>query len=420
MSGAPPKQQRLDAAFLRGASVRRVFSALAGSGAQTRIVGGAVRNALLGEEVHEIDFVTTLPPQETAARAAAAQIRSVPTGIEHGTVTLVIDGAPFEVTSAREDVETDGRRAKVKFGADFAKDAMRRDFTINALSVDADGVLYDPVGGLADIAARRVRFIGDARLRIAEDYLRILRFFRFHSAFASGPMDADAIHAIIAERGGLKGLSSERIRAELIKLIMTRNAAEVCAQMCDAGLLAPLMAGIAYPARLARVIAIEAAREAAPQAMLRWMALTIATPEDARRLHIRLRMSNAETLRSEKAAAALAGLHARTKPPAYGALREILFECGRMAATDAITLAQASSGAAPNDAEWRSAWLFLRDTPKPQLPFSGADLLARGLTGGREMGRILKTLQASWIRAGFPKDPASIARLLDEAAQRSE
>jgi poly(A) polymerase len=354
------------------------------------------------------------------ARAARAGLRSVPTGVDHGTVTLVVQGRPFEVTTLREDVETDGRRARVRFGRSFEHDARRRDFTMNALSTTATGEIFDYVDGLADLAARRVRFIGEPRQRIREDYLRILRFFRFHAAYGAGAMDAEAFDAVIAERAGLASLSRERVRAELMKLLVAARAAAVVEDICDAGLLQPLLAGVCRPARLAHCAAIEAARGAPPDATLRFIALCVATREDAERLLERLRLSNAEAARAAGAADAHARLHARSAPPQPRELYAFLYERGRAAACDAIALAHAESGAAADDERWLSAWRFLRDTPEPRLPFSGADLLARGLPAGRRIGETLKRLQALWIRAGFPKDAATLAHLLDEATNRAD
>src|SRR3954454_19713516 len=209
-----------DAPWLRSGPAARVLGLLNGDGEEARVVGGSVRNALLGIPIGEIDIATTAVPEEVIRRAKAAGIKTVPTGIEHGTVTLVMEKHPFEVTSLRQDVETFGRKAKVAFGRDWVRDAQRRDFTINGLSVGVDGVVHDYVGGLEDIAARRVRFIGDPDRRIAEDYLRILRFFRMHAAFGTGAPDREAYLACLRAREGLTGLSAERIRMETLKLLV--------------------------------------------------------------------------------------------------------------------------------------------------------------------------------------------------------
>ncbi|MBV8847995.1 MAG: CCA tRNA nucleotidyltransferase, partial [Methylobacteriaceae bacterium] len=202
-------------------------------GEETRIVGGAVRNALLGIPTGDIDLATTALPATVIARAKAAGFKPVPTGIDHGTVTVVVRGHPFEVTTLREDIATDGRRAVVRFGRDFDEDARRRDFTVNALSVSADRALHDPARGLEDLRAGRVRFIGDPRQRIREDYLRILRFFRFHAAYGEGLLDRAGRDAAIAEREGLAVLSAERIRAEMMKFVIARRAGDVAQEMSD-------------------------------------------------------------------------------------------------------------------------------------------------------------------------------------------
>ena len=401
--------------FLDNAKVRRIFDVFDGAGEETRAVGGALRNNLLGVPVSDVDFATTALPQTTMDRAKAAGLRPIPTGFEHGTVTVIVEGQPFEITTLREDVETDGRRAKVRFGRDFEQDALRRDFTINALSCNREGHIFDYADGLADIEARRVRFIGDAQQRVREDYLRILRFFRFHAAYGQGALDGQAFHAAVLEREGMHNLSRERIRAELLKLLTARNSAPTIAIMCGAGLLLPVLAGIAIPARLARVIEIEHARETKADPVLRLIALGVLVREDAERLREELRLSNGEAQRALGAAGALEKLHGRTAPPDDGALRAFLYQHGPQAARDALTLAQAEAGVATEDPLWGDADAFLARTPRPRLPFSGADLLARGVEPGRGMGAALKSVEALWIAAGFPDDPARLAQLLDKA-----
>ncbi len=246
-----------DAPWLKSGPAARVLALLNGANEEARVVGGAVRNALMNIPTADIDIATTAVPEEVVRRARAAGIKSVPTGIEHGTVTLVVDGHPFEVTTLREDTETYGRKAKVAFGRDWVRDAERRDFTINGLSVDAGGVVHDHVGGLADIAARRVRFIGDPGERIAEDYLRILRFFRFHAAYAVGEPDRAGYLACIGGRAGLASLSAERIRMEMLKLVVASGAEIAVTAMADGGLLLPIFGGVAYTGPFAAMISAE-------------------------------------------------------------------------------------------------------------------------------------------------------------------
>ena len=343
------------------------------------------------------------------ARANAAGLRVVPTGVAHGTVTVLAGKRTFELTTLREDIATDGRHAKVLFGRDFKADALRRDFTMNALSMTREGRLFDYTGGLDDIAARKVRFIGEPARRIAEDYLRILRFFRFSADFGDGPLDSAGRSAAIRQKDGLASLSRERIHAELLKLLCARRAADVCAEICADGLLHPLLALAPNPARLRRVVAIIPPQDP----LLRLAALCVTLPEDAARLRERLRLSKAEAERLEGAALALTGLHGLNEPPRPDKLRGLLFRHGRQAAGDAIILAQADARPGHDD-EWERARKFLQDTEEPRLPFSGADFIARGITEGRAIGEALRELQTRWIKAGFPNDPASLARLLDD------
>jgi len=391
-----------------------LLAALDHKGEETRIVGGALRDTLFGRRAHEIDLATTLLPETVMTRAKAAGLRAIPTGLRHGTVTVLAGEKSFEVTTLREDVTTDGRHADVRFGRDFRIDALRRDFTMNALSMTLGGRLFDYTGGLADIAARKVRFIGEPIRRIKEDYLRILRFFRFSADFGEGPLDCAGHLAAIREREGLARLSRERIRAELLKLLCTRRAVEVCAEMSADGLLHPLLGLAPNPARLRCLVALS---EDLPQdPLLRLAALCVTLPEDAECLRERLRLSNAEAERLEGAARALSGLHGRDAPPNPHELLGLLFRHGRQAAVDAILLAEAD--ALPGrGGDWMAARKFLRETVEPRLPFSGADLIAHGLTEGRAIGEALKELRRRWMKAGFPNDPASLARLLEEMAR---
>src|SRR5215475_2021689 len=275
--------RRLDAAWLREMPLRDILAALDGEGEEARVVGGAVRNALLDEPHGDIDIATTALPSEVIRRVEAAGFKAVPTGVEHGTVTVVAAGQPFEVTTLREDVETFGRHAKVVFGRDWRRDAERRDFTINALSLSRDGTVHDYVGGLGDIEARRVRFIGDAAGRIAEDYLRILRFFRFHAAYGEGAPDPDGVAACIDGRAGLDRLSRERIRMEMVKLLVARHAVPSLAVMTEAGLLEQVLGGVPLLASFANMIKLEAVLALSPDAVRRLGALSVSVVEDAER-----------------------------------------------------------------------------------------------------------------------------------------
>jgi len=409
------QQRRLgDAALLTHGGARRILQILDCEGEEARIVGGAVRNTLLGEPVSEIDIATTALPDEIIRRAQSAKLRSVPTGIDHGTVTLVVDGAPYEVTTLREDVETYGRKAKVAFGRDWRRDAERRDFTINALSLSRDGIVHDYVGGLADLDARRVRFIGDAAARIAEDYLRILRFFRFHAAYGEGEPDAAALHACIEGRGGLGGLSRERVRMEMLKLLTARRAVASVRLMAEAGLLTGILGGVAYLAAFERLTAIEMQCGAAADAIRRLGALAVYVDEDATRLFERLRLSNAESERLHSMAAEWWRIDAGM---AAQAARALLYRLGPVRYADRLMLGWSRSPQRPDD----SRWLALAGLPArwqtPAFPLAAADLIVRGLGKGPALGAALREAEAAWIAADFPSEPAAIAAIAEAAAK---
>jgi poly(A) polymerase len=404
---APPAAK----ALLDDASLLRVLTLLDRDGEEARVIGGALRNALLGRPVLECDIATTAQPEVVTARAEAAGLRAIPTGIAHGTVTLLVDGKTFEVTTLREDIETDGRHAKVRFSRDFAADAERRDFTINALSMNREATLYDYVGGLKDLDAHRLRFIGDPTERIREDYLRILRFFRFAAEYSEGPLDPNALLAAMAERGGLLQLSRERIRAELFKLLVARRVGEITRIFSETGLLGPLIASAPWPSRLESLLRFGA--ESPPDALLRLAALCVNLPEDAERLRDYLRLSNQEHQRLESCANALITLHGLDLPPTQQTLLRLLFRHGRQAACDALALVGAEAGA-KHWAEWRETIAFVRAAEEPKMPFSGADLIARGVTNGRAIGAALKDLQHRWMEEGFPKEPGRLAQMLEE------
>ena len=407
------------ASFYDDPALQRVLACLNDKGEETRIAGGAVRNALFGLPVRDVDLATTALPDEVIRRAKTAGCKTVPTGIEHGTITVISGGTPFEVTTLREDVETNGRHAVVRFGRDFAQDAMRRDFTINALFADKDRRIHDYVGGLDDIAKHKVRFIGDAGQRIAEDYLRILRLFRIHAAYGHGPVDRDGLLASIAGRKGMLGLSKERIGAELQKLLEAPGAAAAIGEMADAGLLGTLLGGVPLTARFVNLVATEDAQERSPDTTLRLTALAALVPEDAERLQDMLRLSNLQAVRIAQAIRAFLTIRDIKVPPYKTDLYRFLFQIGRTAAIDALLLAQAHAAPGSTDAKWRQALAFLRDTPEPRLPFTGSDLIKHGVKTGPAMGAMLKRLQVAWIRAGFPKEPEVLSRLLQQALQES-
>jgi poly(A) polymerase len=404
----------LDAPWLKSGPTARVLKVLDGNGEEARVVGGAVRNALLKIPIGDIDIATTALPAEVVRRAKAAGIKSVPTGIEHGTVTLVVEGQPFEVTTLREDTETFGRKAKVAFGRDWVVDAERRDFTINGLSVDADGVVHDHVGGLADIASRRVRFIGDPAKRIAEDYLRILRFFRIHAAFGAGEPDRAGYLACIAARAGLETLSAERVRMEMMKLMVAQGAASAVAAMADGGLLLPILGGVAYTGPFAAMVAAERLLGLPPNAVRRLGALAVAVTEDAKRVAMRMRLSNAET----KALDSMGHRWWRLAGMDEATARRRLYRLGEDRYRDRLMLAWARSGGADASTPWRELATLPERWRAPKFPLRAADFIARGIAEGPDLGQVLALAEDAWLAAEFPLDEAALKAIADQAATR--
>jgi poly(A) polymerase len=406
--------RRIDAKWLREGALPRLLDVLDRDGEEARVIGGAVRNALLGVPVNEIDVATTAVPDEIVRRVTAAGFKAVPTGIEHGTVTVVIDGAPFEVTTLRTDVETYGRHAKVAFGRDWKEDAERRDFTINAFSASRDGAVHDYVGGFDDLAARRVRFIGQPKQRIEEDYLRVLRFFRFHAAYGKGVLDAQGLHACIEARAGLEQLSRERVRMEMVKLLVAPGASAVLEAMADSGILGPLIAGVPNGVHFTRMAAAEGALALPADAMRRLAALAVLVAEDAERLWQKLRLSNAEHARL---AAMAEGW--RRLSPALGEnqQRALLYRLGAEMFVDQALLAFARSGAKAEDAEWHKLATLPQRWQAPAFPIKAADLMARGVEKGPRLGAALSAAESAWIAAGFPADKAQIDAIAERAAK---
>jgi poly(A) polymerase len=403
-----------EAAWLNHGEVARLLAVLDRDGEEARVVGGAVRNALLRLAVDEIDVATTALPGEVVRRAAAAGWKSIPTGIEHGTITVVIEGNPFEVTTLRQDVETYGRKAKVVFGRDWRTDAERRDFTINALSASANGQIYDYVGGVTDIAARRVRFIGEPASRIAEDYLRILRFFRFHAWYGAGTPDAAGLHACILARAGLEALSRERVRMELLKLLLAPHATPTLVVMAETGLLGTVLGGVPLLASFENMTKVEAAMKIDANAVRRLGALGVTVKEDGERLGQRLRLSNAEAERL------LALDHWWRVSPASGdqAAHALLYHLGPQSFADRVLVAWSRSSAGAADRAWHElANLAQRWTP-PIFPLKAADFVHRGLAAGPALGAALRSAEEAWIAADFPGDRATLEAIADRFASQ--
>jgi len=403
-----------DVAWLASGALPRLLDVLNRDGEEARVVGGAVRNALLGMPIAEVDVATTAVPEEVVKRVTAAGFKPVPTGIEHGTVTVVIEKHPFEVTTLRKDVETYGRHAKVEFGRDWKADAERRDFTINALSATRDGTVYDYAGGIDDLSHRRVRFIGDPAKRIAEDYLRILRFFRFHAAYGtSDHPDRVGLAACIAGRDGLDHLSRERVRMEILKLVVAPHAVPTLIAMTDAGLLLRVLGGVSYLASFENMAKVEAAIGAEPNAVRRLGALAVAIPEDAERLWRKLRLANNEHERL----ASMGESWGRISP-LYGekAAKALLYRLRPQNFTDRVLLGWARSAATAHDSEWHALATLPQRWTAPVFPLKAADFMKRGVPQGPALGAAIAAAEQAWVAAGFPGDQAALDAIVTKAA----
>lgn len=385
------------AAWLQWPVTRRFFAALARRGQTARIVGGAVRNALLRLPVADVDAATPARPDEVAEACREAGLQVVPTGLAHGTVTVLADGRAIEVTTLRRDQSTDGRHATVAFTADWAEDARRRDFTMNAIYCDAEGRLFDPLDGYRDVQTRRVRFIGNADHRIREDYLRILRFFRFHATYAEGPPDPVAIAACARNRDGLARLSAERIRAEIMKLLVADRAADAVAAMAAIGNLQSVLGAAPRPGLMAHVVDAEASLATAPDAILRLSGLAMAVEDDRTRLSARLRLSNEERAALLVIDAMLMRQLGQSDAPA--ARRQVYrvgANVGRRQAVALLAVAPDHAAAARTLHETAATWTI------PRLPVSGSDLLRLGVTPGPAVGELLAALETWWVDNDFP------------------
>jgi poly(A) polymerase len=393
---------KLNAAkWRRRRGMARLLDALGGGEGLTRYVGGAVRDELLGLPVSDVDLATRLRPEEVVERLDRADIRAVPTGIEHGTVTAVSHGHPVEVTTLRRDVATDGRRATVAFTDDWKADAARRDFTINALFADpVSGEIYDYFGGLEDLDARRVRFIGDPLERIAEDHLRILRFFRFHARFGAGEPDSGALEACTLRANDLMALSRERIADELLKLLAVTDPGPTVAIMLDRSILKPVLPEIGRDGlhSLAGLVSAEKKAKMRADPLLRLSALLPREPDVAEKIAVRLKLSN--KARKRLACAASGDLGSRPEALAYFA--------GRECAIDRLLLAGRTAEAA-SLARWQS----------PKLPISGGGLIERGLAAGPEVARTLQAIERQWVERGFCAG-AAFERIVADALGRKD
>ncbi|QCQ99456.1 CCA tRNA nucleotidyltransferase [Brevundimonas sp. SGAir0440] len=377
--------------WLESQATRAVMRALeaAGGAGCARFVGGCVRNSLLGQPVDDIDIATRLRPERTMAALQAAGLKAVPTGVEHGTVTGVSERRPYEITTLRRDVETDGRRAVVAFTEDWAEDAARRDFRLNALYADAAGTVFDPTGGgLEDAAAGRIVFVGEAETRIREDYLRILRFFRFYAWYGRGEPDAVGLAACAALKGGMAQLSAERVSKEVLKLLAAPDPRAAVRAMAETGVLAQVLPQ-AQPLALFKAMC-----DLTDDPVMRLSALLPADAAGVTELAGGLRLSNAVR---DRLAAAVADGPAVWPTMSDAEARAAIYRLGRRTFEDRLMRAQAAGGG--DGARLRA---LIADWTPPKMPVGGRDLARLGLKPGPETGRVLKAFEDGWVADDFP------------------
>ena len=404
-----------DHAWMRDDGVRKVIAALeAARPGCARFVGGCVRNALLGVPVSDIDIATQLSPQAVADALREAGIKFVPTGLEHGTITAVIDHEPFEITSLRRDVETDGRRAVVAFTEDWNEDAQRRDFRLNALYAAPDGEIFDPTGGIEDLEARRFVFIGSARDRIREDYLRILRFFRFNAHYGLEGLDADGLAACLELKEGLASLSVERIWMEFKKLLAAPDPSHVLDVMNSGGLTEILLDHKVSLTVLRGIIAQDLGESLDSDPLLRFAALVYGGPDAAERIKAmagKLKMSNAERKRLYGATDGAATEEVREAFTDLAAAERAIMALGAQGFEDQARL-EAAGETAPPPRDWKILADYARNWDQPDFPINGGDLILRGYEPGPMLGDALDDLKAYWISERFkPTRDELLARL---------
>ncbi len=371
---------------------------------EARFVGGAVRNALLGAAVADIDIAVPMPPSEVLARLVAKNIKVIETGMDHGTVTAIAGTHAFEITSLRRDVETDGRHARVVFTDDWAEDAARRDFTINALYASASGEIFDYATGVEDLIAGKVRFVGDARARIAEDYLRVLRLFRFHAWYGKGEVDAEGLRAAAQAKDKLKSLSAERVAKEMLRLLEAGNPTPVLRVMAATGILSELLPGALQLPRLERLVEIDADNFSPRDGVLRLAALL---PEDGEAAHAAadaLKLSNADRTRLEQA---LSGERIAAHLSAKDA-RRLLYRIGVARFRDKVWLAWANAPKAASAIQWRMLLTMADNWHRPRFALTGLDVMQAGVPEGPEVGRILAKIEDWWVGGDFAADEGAL------------
>lgn len=403
--------------WLAWPQTRAVFAALEAAGGPgcARVVGGAVRNALMRRPTNDIDIATTLQPDAVTAALEAAGLKAVPTGVEHGTVTAVVEGRPYEITTLRRDVETDGRRAVVAFTDDWREDAERRDFRLNALYADPDGTIHDPTGGgIADALAGRIVFVGEPETRIREDHLRILRFFRFYAWYGYGEPDAAALAACARLKGLLASVSAERTSKELLKLLAADDPRPTLRLMAQTGVLAEILPRTQGLARFERLVGIETDQLFENDAELRLAALLPDDPAVAAETAERLRLSNAQRDRL------VAALQTEPRIVSWASPREarrLVYQLGDRGFADRVRLAWAASDRPATTPQWRGLLAVGSTWTPPAFPLNGDDVVKAGVPRGPLVGEVLREVEAWWIDHDFIDDKFSAIERLKAVAQ---
>jgi len=405
---------RLDPAshdWMTAGETASVFRALRTAGGEARFVGGAVRNALLGQRVTDIDIATTLSPDTAMSALKEAKIETVPTGIEHGTITAIVKGHPFEVTSLRRDVSTDGRRAIVAFTNDWAEDAARRDFTMNAIYADETGKLFDPTGGIKDLQAGVVKFVGDPNARIREDYLRILRFFRFHAWYGKAAADETALEATAKNKVGLKRLSGERVQKELLRLLEAENPESALKAMQRYDILEEILPAPLNLERLSKIIAI-AKQNNIPRGAIVSLAALLLSDEAARVVASNLKFSNAHRAQLVEILSDYTNITPQLSSQDVG---KFLYKFGTERLVELSLLSWAER---PEESKWEAILVQANGWTRPDFPVDGHDVIEAGAQEGPPVGRILSTLERWWVDEDFAPDRNGLLAKLKELVSR--
>ena len=425
MSGKGQRQlsaaERVQADWMKDEALQKVVAALTADGRELRFVGGCVRDSLAGRPVKDIDLATPEPPESVMEQLTKAGLKAVPTGLAHGTVTAVADHKGFEITTLRHDLETDGRHAKVGFTDDWEADAARRDLTFNAMSLSPEGRLFDPFGGADDLAAGRVRFVGKAEQRITEDYLRLLRFFRFYAYYGRGALDAEARAAAKALAPKLQTLSVERVREELLRILAAPDPLPVLGEMKSLGVLSEALPEAGGLALLTAFLSQESRFGLAPEGLLRLACLITWFPSAVTDLAQRLRLSNAQRRRLERTTALARSLQ-RGGVAVPEELPKLLHREGPPILSAALQLfwaALASDDRPAPEQEMSDVWAAVRSWQAQAFPLKGKDLLVEGVSQGPKVGLLLAEMETWWLSAGRPDRFACLkelrARLKDGA-----